>query len=241
MKRCANRLRIWNRRSGKILKFTQTEDGIKNGIVNANNEKSGLLVVISAPSGTGKTSVLSEVLKRHPDIMFSVSVTTRKQRTGEQDGINYYFVSEEKFDYHINNDDFAEWAVVHGKRYGTLMSTICEGLDNYWTILLDTDTGGAFNIKKRYPDAVLIFLIPPSPEVLKERLKYRNTESSDRIKKRLEAAPLEIAQMGDYDYIVLNDDLSVAASKVSAVIEAERLRSERLLPTLSTWKEYLDG
>ena len=203
-------------------------------------EKKGLLFVFSAPSGSGKTSVLAEVLKIHPDILFSVSVTTRPPREGESNGVNYNFVTDEEFDGYIESGDFVEWAVVHDNRYGTLKGTIKEALENNLTMILDTDTVGAFNIKKLYPDAVLVFIAPPSPEMLRERLRNRNTESGELIRKRLEAAPLEMSRMSDYDYIVLNDEISKAVSRISTIIKAEKLRSEQILPSLTLWREYIN-
>jgi len=203
-------------------------------------EKKGLLFVFSAPSGSGKTSVLAEVLKIHPDILFSISVTTRPPREGERNGVNYYFVTDEEFDSYIESGDFAEWAVVYDNRYGTLKRTIKGALENNRTMILDTDTVGAFNIKKLYPDAVLVFIAPPSPEMLSKRLRNRNTESGELITKRLEAAPLEMSRMSDYDYIVLNDEISKAVSRISTIINAEKLRNEQILPSLTSWREYIN-
>ena len=203
-------------------------------------EIKGLLFVFSAPSGSGKTSVLAEVLKTHPDILFSVSVTTRPPREGERNGVNYNFVTDEEFDSYIESGDFVEWAVVHGNRYGTLKRTLKGALENNRTMILDTDTVGAFNIKKLYPGAVLVFISPPSPEMLRERLRNRNTESGELIRKRLEAAPLEMSRMSDYDYIVLNDEISKAVSRISTIIKAEKLRSEQILPSLTSWREYIN-
>ena len=141
--------------------------------------------------------MLSDFLKIRPEINFSVSLTTRQPRKGELDGVNYYFVTDEKFDACIKKGDFLEWVEVHGNRYGTLKSTVHEVLAKGQTMILDTDTFGAFNIKKQFRDAVLIFILPPSPEILSKRLRNRNTESSDFVKKRLAAAPQEIARMAD--------------------------------------------
>lgn len=204
------------------------------------NRLKGLLIVFSAPSGTGKTSVLFKVLKFHPEIKFSVSATTRAPREGEKDGINYHFLSDEEFEASIKKGELLEWNVVHGYKYGTLERSVFDVLERGESIILDTDTIGAFNIRKQFPEAVLIFIIPPSPEVLDERLKKRDTESPERIKKRLGAAPTEIARMSEYDYIVVNDTFDAAVSQVNLIIEAEKLRSSRILPALSKWREYIN-
>lgn len=205
------------------------------------NSLNGLIVVLSAPSGAGKTSVVSGVLNKHPDIVFSVSVTTRVPREGEKEGIDYYFISDEEFDRLIKRRDFSEWAVVYGYRYGTLKRTIQENMDEGRTILLDTDTVGAFNIKKHFPESVLIFIAPPSLESLRERLQNRNTERQDWINKRIEAVPQEMKLMPEYDYIVVNDKLSEAISQVEAIILAERHKSKRMIPSLTLWRKFSNG
>jgi len=209
---------------------------LKNG-----NVSKGLLIVFSAPSGAGKTSVLFEVLKRHPEVKFSVSATTRIPREGEKDRVNYHFLTEEEFEASIKKGELLEWNVVYGNKYGTLKRSVLDVLEKDGSVILDTDTVGAFNIKKQFPEAVLIFIVPPSLEVLYERLKKRNTESLERIKKRLEAVSKEIARMSEYDYIVVNDTFDTAVSQVSSIIEAERLRSSRILSTLSEWRKYING
>ncbi len=205
------------------------------------NSLNGLIVVLSAPSGAGKTSVVSGVLNKYPDIVFSVSVTTRVPREGEKEGIDYYFISDEEFDRLIKREDFSEWAVVYGHRYGTLKRTIQENMDEGRTILLDTDTVGAFNIKKHFPESVLIFIAPPSLESLRERLQNRNTERQDWFNMRIEAVPQEMKLMPEYDYIVVNDKLSEAISQVEAIILAERHKSKRMIPSLTLWRKFING
>ena len=201
----------------------------------------GMLIVFSAPSGSGKTTLLFEILKNHPEFQFSVSVTTRAPRSDEQNGVNYHFLSEEEFEALIRNDELLEWNEVYGNKYGTLKRTVKEVLQKGKSIILDTDTVGAFNIRKHFPDAVLVFIIPPSPVVLYERLKNRHTESHEAMEKRLKAVPKEIARMTEYDYIVINDDFVRALSQVNAIIEAEKLRSSRVFPVLCEWRNYCDG
>ncbi len=204
------------------------------------NRSKALLLVISAPSGSGKTSVLFEVLKRHPEIKFSVSVTTRRPREGEKDGINYHFITDEEFEALIRSGELLEWNVVYGNKYGTPKKNIENVIEKGDIIILDTDIIGALNIREHYPEAVLIFIVPPSPEVLNERLKRRQTESPERINKRLGAVPSEIAKISEYDYIVVNDTFNAAVSHVSSIIETEKLRSSRILPSLSKWRKYID-
>lgn len=200
----------------------------------------GLIVVFSAPSGAGKTSVLHEILKLHPEIDFSISVTTRKPRGAERNGVDYQFVSDGEFDDLVRMDAFVEWAVVHGFRYGTLKSAINKAQQSGKTIIMDTDTVGAFNIKKQYPEAVLIFLVPPSPDILFERLKNRHTESPDLLERRRSAVPDEMKQMKLYDYIVLNDTLQAAVDQVHAIITAENLKSKKIISKLSAWRNFID-
>lgn len=201
----------------------------------------GMLVVFTAPSGAGKTSLLFEVLKKHPEFQFSVSATTRTPRPGESDGVNYNFLSHEEFDNLIRQGELLEWNEVYGNRYGTLKRTVEDGLMQGNNIIFDTDTVGAFNIRKHFPEAILIFILPPSPQVLYERLRNRHTESPEVIEERLKVVPEEIARMAEYDYIIINDDFDRALSQVEAIIEAEKARSSRVIPTLNEWRNYMYG
>jgi len=201
----------------------------------------GLLVVLSAPSGAGKTSVLADLFKRYPSIQFSVSATTRAPRKGERDGVDYHFVTDERFDEYIRRDAFAEWAVVHGKRYGTLKRTVEDAHESGTVLLLDTDTVGAENIKHHFPDAILIFLVPPSPAVLRGRLSKRNTETPESVRSRFEAAPGELSRIGQYDYIVINDRIENAVEGIGAVITAELSRCGRVMPQLTEWRDFING
>ena len=201
----------------------------------------GLLVVMSAPSGAGKTSVLRGVFEKRPDIRYSVSATTRPPRDGETYGKDYYFVSDEEFDKFVERGEFIEWAVVHGNRYGTLRRTVAEGIARGETIIFDTDTVGARAIKALFPDSVLIFIAPPSPEELKRRLLSRETETTELLRMRLEAAPREMECAREYDYIVVNDTIEDAVSRCVAIIEAEHLRSGRMLSILKQWRTDPDG
>lgn len=201
----------------------------------------GMLVVISAPSGAGKTSVLRGVFEHHPEARFSVSITTRPPREGERDGVDYSFVDNGEFDRLVAENAFVEWAWVHGNRYGTLRRTMEEGMRRGDLVIFDTDTVGAANIRKLFPEAALIFIAPPSPEVLRQRLESRSTETPERIARRLNAAPGEMERAGDYDYIIINDRLEDAVAGFDAILEAERLRSKRMLPALAGWESHLQG
>ncbi|MFC1538206.1 guanylate kinase [Candidatus Latescibacterota bacterium] len=209
--------------------------------MNKESKPKGLLIVISAPSGAGKTSILFEGLKRHPDIKFSVSATTRKPRSGEKEGVNYYFLSDEEFEAAKNAGELLEWNAIHGNKYGTLKRDIDVFMKNGENVILDTDTIGAFNIKKQFPESGLFFIVPPSPEVLRERLEKRSTETPESIERRFKNYPSEISRMDEYDYIIVNDDFNKAVSQFSSVIEAEKLKSSKILPVLSEWRKYING
>ncbi len=189
--------------------------------------RKGILFVISAPSGTGKTTICERLLKSLPNLKMSISHTTRSPRQDEKDGVNYFFVNREQFEKMIQNDEFVEWAEVYGNLYGTSKKIISDLINAGVDILLDIDTQGAKNIKKLYPDIVLIFILPPSLEELERRLKNRN-EDSETIKKRLSKATNEIAQYEFYDYAVINDNLETAINEVLSIINAERLKVSRI-------------
>jgi len=188
----------------------------------------GLLIVISAPSGTGKTTLCHMLLKAFPDMEFSVSYTTRKPRLGEINGKDYFFVDRETFERMIEEGDFLEWAEVYGNLYGTSRSQVTKALEAGKDILLDIDTQGALQVKKNFPEAVLIFILPPSLTELERRLRSRRTDDEETIEKRLRIARDEIEKALYYDYLVVNDVLEVAFEKLRSIITAEKCRTERL-------------
>ncbi|MFH1623843.1 MAG: guanylate kinase [Pseudomonadota bacterium] len=192
--------------------------------------KEGLLYIISAPSGAGKTSLCREVVKLFPTLYHSVSHTTRSPRPGEKDGEDYYFVSQEKFQEMVDSRRFAEWAEIHGNRYGTADDLLKEYQRKGIDIILDIDGQGARQLKNKYPDGVYIFILPPSWKDLEERLRARKTDSDEDIKRRLENAKEELRYLVHYDYIVVNDDFDTAVSMVASIIIAEKCRRERALP-----------
>ncbi|MCS7214931.1 MAG: guanylate kinase [Thermodesulfovibrio sp.] len=189
--------------------------------------KKGNIFVISAPSGTGKTTLCERLLRVIPDLKMSISHTTRKPRPNERDGIDYFFIEKEEFEKMIANDEFIEWAEVYGNFYGTSKGVISDLMKKEYDILLDIDTKGAKNIKKLYPDSVLIFILPPSLQELERRLLLRN-EDKETINRRVSKASQEISQYTFYDYVVINDDIEKAFNDLLCIINAERKRSQRI-------------
>lgn len=192
----------------------------------------GTLFVVSAPSGTGKDTVVRELLARHPELGVSVSATTRKPRPGEQEGVDYYFVSPERFSEMIEKNEFLEYAEYTSASYGTPAAPVDEALDSGRDMILVIEMTGARWVQVKRPDAVLIFLVPPSFEELERRLRGRGTETEEQIEARMKKARTEVAQMGGYDYIVINDELSDAVADVEAIVRAERLKANKSLETV---------
>ena len=187
----------------------------------------GTLIVVSAPSGAGKSSLAERVLKRISDLRFSISYTTRAPRGTEQHGVDYYFVSEEEFSGMRERDEFLECAEVHGYLYGTNERPIEEMLSQGFDVMLDIDVQGAEQVRRRIPEAVLIFILPPSSEVLEARLRARNLNAPADIERRLRNAAIEVQLYERFDYAVLNDDLDRALDQLEAIIVAERCRPFR--------------
>ncbi len=187
----------------------------------------GSLIVISAPSGTGKGTILKKFSEIYMDdkMMFSVSATTRAPREGERDGINYHFVTEEHFLDEISNDGFLEHAVFCDNRYGTPKKAAMDAINSGIDVILEIETAGAMQVKENYPGAVMIFVLPPSLEELKKRLVGRGTETEEAIEKRFTAAKNEMRLADRYDYIIVNDDVEKATYEFNAVIRAQRLKT----------------
>jgi len=182
----------------------------------------GNLFIISAPSGAGKTTLCRAVLKRIPDMLFSVSYTTRKPRKGERDGIDYYFIPEDDFKNRIKNGKWAEWAKVYGNYYGTSAELIDKVLASRRDMLLDIDFQGTLQIFDQYHDSITIFIMPPSLDILKLRLKSRETDSEPVIARRIDAAEKEMKNKEFYRHVIINDKLSVAVADLISVIEKYR-------------------
>ena len=177
------------------------------------------LIVISAPSGCGKTTIAREILRRHPEMLFSISATTRTKREHEQDGKDYFFLTPDDFRKRIERDELAEWEEIYGNYYGTLKSEIDAALRNGQSMMFDIDVNGALSLKRLYPDdAVLIFIKPPSIEILEQRLKNRNTETPETIAKRLERVPMELGKTPEFDFAVVNDELPRSFDTVDAIV-----------------------
>ncbi|HZJ76649.1 MAG TPA: guanylate kinase [Oscillospiraceae bacterium] len=187
----------------------------------------GLLIVVSGPSGAGKGTVCRELLKNNPQIKISTSATTRKPRAGEKDGVNYYFITEDKFQRMMYEHEFLEYAVVYDNYYGTPKQYVMDNLHNGNDILLELDIVGALQIKKKFEDAVFIFILPPSLKELKNRIVNRGTESLPDIEKRYDAAISEIKQVMKYDYAIINDSISGAVYDIEAIVRAEKCRVVR--------------
>jgi guanylate kinase len=178
----------------------------------------GKLVVISAPSGAGKTTIARAILEAHPTLAFSVSATTRPVRDGEQEGRDYFFLAKAEFRRRIEAGDFVEWEEIYGNYYGTLRQEVDRALEGGRHILFDIDVKGGLSIRKRYPESLLIFIRPPSIQVLHERLCNRKTESDAAVSQRMERVPLELKLGVAFDYQVVNDDLPRAIAEVNAVV-----------------------
>ena len=188
--------------------------------------KTAHLFIIAAPSGGGKSTLCHRVLKRFPEMRYSVSFTTRQRRRGEQDGVDYHFINKRDFKNRIKSGKWAEWAVVHGNYYGTSADFLADALAAGRDILLDLDVQGARQILARYPNSVAIFILPPSLEVLRERLEARGTDSAESIAIRLKNAAEEIAQQDMFHHIIVNERLSKAVQELISIIDKYRTGGE---------------
>ena len=209
----------------------------KKNIATNSNEQ-GLFVVVSAPSGAGKTSICREVLKMLPNMRFSVSYTTRPPRPKEEDGKDYYFISDFEFKKRIAEGEFAEWAENYGYLYGTSGKTMKDFLEKGYDLILDVDPRGAMELKENYPGGIFVFVLPPSIDVLKERLEKRGSEKDDIMSTRLKKAMDEIKEIVWYDYIVINDSLNSAIDNLRSIYVAEKSRRERLTEKI---KGFMEG
>ena len=187
----------------------------------------GMLIVVSSPSGGGKGTLIDRVLKTVPGVSYSVSYTTRAPRGSEENGREYFFIDEPAFRQMIEQGEFLEWANVYGHLYGTSSAQVERERAAGRDIILEIDVQGAESIRNKVPDSVLIFILPPSFELLRERLVTRGTDSAADLERRLKGAPGEVAQYKDFDFVILNDDINRASQQLASVIYAERARRER--------------
>lgn len=187
----------------------------------------GILFVVSSPSGGGKGTLIQRVLSRLPNLSYSVSYTTRKPREGEVEGREYFFVKREQFSEMIEKDEFLEWATVHSHLYGTSRGQVARDVSQGRDIILEVDVQGAASIRNLIDDAVSVFILPPSLEILRQRLVARGTDSPEELAVRLRNAPEELKAYKAFDYVIINDDAERAAAQLTAVIEAERTRLVR--------------
>jgi guanylate kinase len=187
----------------------------------------GILFVVSSPSGGGKGTLIQRVLKKIPDLSYSISFTTRTPRSGEVNGREYFFVSQEKFEEMASANEFLEWANVHGKLYGTSSKQVFDEIADGRDIILEVDVQGAASVRELVPDSVSVFILPPSFEILKQRLESRGTDSPEELEVRLRNAPVELKDYSAYQYLILNDDMNQAAEQLAAIVYAERARLVR--------------
>lgn len=194
----------------------------------------GVLLVVSGPSGAGKGTICNALRKLHPEIRYSISVTTRAPRNQEIDGVNYFFTSVEKFRTMIEADAFLEYAQVYDNYYGTPRKQVLDLVKDGQTVLLEIDIQGAMQVKKQYPQGIFIYVVPPSLQILSHRLYARDTDTQEVIEKRLSKVTNELALAHQYDYIVVNDELNEAVDKVRAIMLAERCKLARNKEQINT-------
>ncbi len=187
----------------------------------------GLLIVISGPSGAGKGTLCNLIKKEFPNIYYSISVTTRKPRQGEKDGVDYFFMSKEEFIELKDANGLLEWAEVYGNYYGTPKKKVEENIEAGKDVILEIDIQGALKVKKQFPEGVFIFIVPPSISELKRRIEARGKDSPEDISKRLSCAHDELSYVSEYDYVIVNDKLETAVAKLKSIINAEKCKPHR--------------
>ena len=194
--------------------------------------KQGILIVLSGPSGAGKGTICQELLRSDPGLHYSISATTRAPRVGEENGVNYWFISHPEFQQMIEKDELLEWAEVYGNFYGTPCHHIAELLHRGEDVVLEIDTQGATQIKKKFPQSVCVYIVPPSLDELAKRIHKRGTDSLENIKTRLSSANDELTYVHHYNYVVVNDEVQRATQKVAAIMIAEKCQVTRNMETI---------
>lgn len=204
------------------------------------SKKQGILIIISAPSGAGKGSVISQMCKQDNNLWVSVSATSRPMRSNDEEGKTYYFLSKKEFEQKIKEGYFLEYTNYVGNYYGTPRQYIQEHLDKGQDVILEIEIEGAMNVKKMIPEALCVFIMPPSLKELKRRLESRGTDTKDKILERFKTAYREINEVTKYNYVVINDILEIAADKVLSIIKAEKCRVDRIEEVyLQNEEEYM--
>ncbi len=198
-------------------------------------KETGLLLVLSGPSGVGKGTVCKALRERLPDLVYSVSATTRAPRAGEVEGVNYFFKSKEEFRRMIERDELLEWAEYVGNYYGTPRRFVEETMASGRDVILEIEVQGALKVKQKFPQGIFLFLAPPDLNELENRIVGRGTETEDTIRNRMQVAKKEIEMMEHYDYVVVNDVIESACERIEAIITAEHLRKERQIHKFRKW------
>ena len=199
-----------------------------SGPVRSSTQRRGILFIISAPSGTGKTTLCKQLAANIPGLWHSISYTTRQPRPGEEHGREYFFTDEATFQSMIERHEFVEWARVYGHLYGTPRKSLAEKIDQGIDVLLEIDIQGALQVKKKFEDAVSIFILPPSMAALRDRLQTRASDTTDEIQRRMQKVKEEVWSYREYAYIVRNDDLACSLRDLESIFLAERLKTKRL-------------
>lgn len=201
----------------------------------------GILLVVSGPSGAGKGTICSAVREKYPDLEYSISMTTRAPRNGEMEGVSYFFRTDEQFKKLVEEDAFLEYARVYDHYYGTPKKYVLDKIQAGRSVLLEIDIQGAMQVKKRYPKGVFVYIVPPSLEILSQRIHARGTDSEEVIQNRLAQITNELSMMHQYDYVVVNDVLEDAVHKTCAIIEAEKCKLSRNEGQIETvFKQYIN-
>ncbi|HEY3041365.1 MAG TPA: guanylate kinase [Pyrinomonadaceae bacterium] len=210
--------------------LSEIDEHLQSELTTATNEGRGILFVVSSPSGGGKGTLIQRVLNRVPNLSYSVSFTTRAPRNGEADGREYFFVTPEQFQEMRAADKFLEWAEVHGKLYGTAREQVAREISAGRDIILEVDVQGAASVRALMADSVSIFILPPSFEILRQRLEARGTDSPEELDLRLRNAPTELKDYSAFQYVIINDDADRAAEQMTSIVQAERARLSRQGP-----------